>query len=338
MNKVTVFAAMCAVFSTLPLKSQQGLAGEYYNGTNFDTPVMNRTDPAIDFDWPLGVRPADGVNSSFFSARWTGYLTPPKSGRYKFSAKVDDGIRVWVGGRKVIDAWGLHDSEHFEGTIELKAHKRYDLKVEYFNDINEGEIHLLWVLPGDDEGVLGWFNSSPKPVEGKYFSRPKQEKPKRETASKPDQKPDEPRQKPKPPAKVPPAKPAEPQEPEPVSPAVLAQKQRELELKPIYFVQSKDEILPDSKKTLDDWVVFLKQKPDAVIFVKGHTDDMGDAQKNQDLSERRARLVAAYFVKKGLGAGRIETKGYGSSQPYFVNPATEKERALNRRVEIRVKR
>lgn len=334
-----------------PLQAQQGLRGEYYNGTNFETKVTSRIDRAIDFDWPLNVSPAAGVNASFFSARWTGKLQPPKSGKYTFSARVDDGIRVWVGGKKVIDAWDLHDSESFSGSIELAANQQYDLKVEYFNDIYEGEIHLLWVMPGESNAIIDLFKSPAKPVDAKYFAQPAQSKPvekpaapkplpKKKTASsnpaqkkarpKTEQKTQQPAEKPAsaPPAATSPA----------VPPAELAKKQRELELKPVYFVQSKDEILPTSKTTLDDWVAFLQQKTDAVIYVKGHTDDMGNAVKNQELSEKRAKLVAEYLVAHGLGKERIQTKGYGSTQPVFVNPATEKERALNRRVEIRVKR
>ncbi len=346
MRKLQNIWMLAAAIFANQSQAQQGLLGEYYNGTNFETKVMSRVDRAIDFDWPLNVSPAAGVNASFFSARWTGKLQPPKSGKYTFSAKVDDGIRVWVGGKKVIEAWALHDSENFNGSVELVANQQYDLKVEYFNDIYEGEIHLLWVMPGESNAIIDLFKSPAKPVDSKYFVQPAQSKPvekpaqakplpkkntasskrpKKKPAPKPVQKPQQPAAQP---AATPPAAP----------PAELAKKQRELELKPIYFVQSKDEILPTSKTTLDDWVVFLQQKTDAVIYVKGHTDDMGNAVKNQELSEKRAKLVAEYLVEHGLGKDRIQTKGYGSTQPIFVNPATEKERALNRRVEIRVKK
>lgn len=380
--------------------AQQGLVGEYYNGTNFETKVVTRIDQAIDFNWPRGVRPAPGVEPSFFSARWTGKLQPPKSGKYTFSARVDDGIRVWVGGKKVIEAWALHDSENFSGSIELVANQQYDLKVEYFNDIFEGEIHLLWVMPGEGNAIIDLFRSTAKPVDARYFVQPTQSKPvekpapakslppknavspsttpnkpepkrveippqssTRKPVTKPVEKPAAPKQQPrkktatssplqkkippktgpkpqqplKKPASTPPVKPPATAPPA-IPPAEAAKKQRELELKPIYFVQSKDEILPSSKMTLDDWVAFLQQKTDAIIYVKGHTDDLGDAAKNQDLSERRAKLVAEYLVEHGLDENRIQTKGCGSTQPIFVNPATEKDRAMNRRVEIRVKR
>ena len=111
------------------------------------------------------------------TSRWTGRLLAPKSGKYTFSAKVDDGIRVWVGGTKVIDAWALHDSENFSGSITLEANKHYNLKVEYFNGIFEGEIQLLWVPPGEGNALTDLFSSSAKPVDAKYFSQPVTSKP-----------------------------------------------------------------------------------------------------------------------------------------------------------------
>ncbi|HRI58110.1 MAG TPA: OmpA family protein, partial [Saprospiraceae bacterium] len=67
------------------------------------------------------------------------------------------------------------------------------------------------------------------------------------------------------------------------------------------------------------------------------TDDLGNDEKNQVLSEQRAQIVADYLIAHGLDKSRIRTKGYGGTKPIYVNPATENERALNRRVEIRAK-
>lgn len=350
MKSLSSLAAFLFSLAVSALFAQNGLLGEYYNGTNFETKVMSRVDPKIDFNWDR-VSPAAGMNSNDYSIRWTGRLLIPKSGKYTFSAKVDDGIRVWVGGTKVIDAWGLHDSENFSGSITLEANKYYDLKVEYFNGIFEGEIQLLWVLPGEGNVLTDLFSSSAKPVDAKYFSQPVASKPAnpapKPSVTKPENKP---AKKTTPPKKTTSSKPKQtapatttkppvaetPKLPAATSPEVKA-KQRALELKYIYFERSKDIILPDSKATLDDWVTFLQQQPEAAIDIAGHTDDLGNAGKNQVLSEQRAQIVADYLVTHGLDKSRIRTKGYGGTKPIYVNPATEKDRALNRRVEIRVK-
>lgn len=89
-----------------------------------------------------------------------------------------------------------------------------------------------------------------------------------------------------------------------------------------------------------DWPILaalagvLKQDPKVKIQVAGHTDSVGDAKKNQQLSERRAAAVKQVLgTKYGADAARIDTKGWGAEQPVEDNN-TEDGRALNRRVEI----
>ncbi len=132
--------------------AQPGLQGEYFKGTNFEQKVFTRVDPQIAFSW-TGRSPGPGLGESYFSVRWTGKLRAPATGRYDFSATVDDGIRVWVGNKKIIDAWALHDDENFRGSILLKAGAYYDLRVEYFNDMLEGVINLVWHRPDDTSTV-----------------------------------------------------------------------------------------------------------------------------------------------------------------------------------------
>ncbi|MCU0431147.1 MAG: OmpA family protein [Cytophagaceae bacterium] len=69
------------------------------------------------------------------------------------------------------------------------------------------------------------------------------------------------------------------------------------------------------------------------VGVYGHTDDVGDDQKNQSLSEARAKSVAEYLKSKGLSDARIESRGFGESQPIADN-TSESGRAQNRRVQI----
>ena len=74
------------------------------------------------------------------------------------------------------------------------------------------------------------------------------------------------------------------------------------------------------------------------ILVAGHTDSVGDAAKNKQLSERRAATVRKVLAEKyGADAARISIKGWGADQPVEDNK-TEDGRALNRRVEITIAR
>jgi outer membrane protein OmpA-like peptidoglycan-associated protein len=67
--------------------------------------------------------------------------------------------------------------------------------------------------------------------------------------------------------------------------------------------------------------------------VYGHTDNTGDPNKNQQLSEARAESVKQYLIKKGLPTERIESKGFGDQQPIADN-GTSVGKAKNRRVQI----
>ena len=318
-----------------PLLAQGGLVGEYYDGENFERKIFERTDAAINFNW-RGRSPGPGVPESYFSVRWTGRLMAPKTGDYVFSAKVDDGIRVWVGNTLVINAWGLHDDEQFKGSMKLEQNKYYDLKVEYFNSMLEGEIRLMWMLPGENS----WFNS-PKAIESRYFSQnpppqPVEKKAAPPTKPKPKPKPKAaPKPKPKPstpPTQTPPL-PA-PAPPQPASPIPGTGNP---ELKNIYFIKSKDEMTAGSLERLEAVTAYLKKYPSASVELSGHTDNLGDADKNQQLSEDRASVVAQYLFSRGIAQERVRTKGYGGARPYFVRPLNDKERDQNRRVEFVIK-
>ena len=93
----------------------------------------------------------------------------PISGVYIFDAKVDDGIRVWVGNKKVIDAWHLNDLRHFNGRVILEAGKFYDLRVDYFNDMLGGAIDLLWVLPNAPRLIFNGISTPGESITSKYF-------------------------------------------------------------------------------------------------------------------------------------------------------------------------
>ena len=91
--------------------------------------------------------------------------------------------------------------------------------------------------------------------------------------------------------------------------------------------------LPDTVKELNVLYEFMTNKPNVVILVEGHTDNVGSNRVNDALSKRRAESVKKYLVKKGINPKRIKTVGYGERRPIASN-ATEWGRRLNRRTEI----
>ena len=102
----------------------------------------------------------------------------------------------------------------------------------------------------------------------------------------------------------------------------------------IYFDTGSDRIRPESTPTLKEIGQMLTEHPDLKLTIEGHTDNVGDAKANLDLSQRRATAVKAYLVAKhGIDASRLNSVGLGDTKPVAKNDTPE-GRQQNRRVEL----
>ena len=108
-----------------------------------------------------------------------------------------------------------------------------------------------------------------------------------------------------------------------------------LPLPNVQFEQGQAVLLPSSFATLDQLVQLMTDNPRMTIEVRGHTDNVGEPDKNQVLSEQRVDAVKTYVVEHGVGAPRVTGVGFGGAKPAASN-AQEATRKLNRRVELRV--
>ena len=102
------------------------------------------------------------------------------------------------------------------------------------------------------------------------------------------------------------------------------------------FATGKYTLLPIAKSKLQDVAKALLEQGDSDIVVEGHTDSFGAADKNQELSLRRAEEVRGYLVSQGIPTQSIRAVGRGEESPIASNDTSE-GRANNRRVEIVVK-
>jgi outer membrane protein OmpA-like peptidoglycan-associated protein len=109
-----------------------------------------------------------------------------------------------------------------------------------------------------------------------------------------------------------------------------------LVLKGVNFDNDSAALRPDAHPILDEAVAILKRYPAMKVEVAGHTDSTSSGAYNQTLSENRARAVMDYFMSQGVDATRLSAKGYGEEAPIADN-ATAEGRALNRRVELRIR-
>lgn len=103
--------------------------------------------------------------------------------------------------------------------------------------------------------------------------------------------------------------------------------------KTILFDTGKATIRPQSAAVLSQIVDVLNQYKGSKFSIEGYTDSTGSKAINERLSDERANAVKVFLVEKGIDAGRLTAKGFGSSNPIASNK-TAKGRTLNRRVEI----
>ncbi|MEE1664058.1 PA14 domain-containing protein [Streptomyces sp. WAC07094] len=137
-----------------------GLKGEYYTQSApgaFDFAQLKATgfDPQLDFgSLESRLNSATG-QSDDVSVRWTGRVVPEKTGPTTFSIIGDNGFRLWVDGRLVIDHWvDDWDREQTGEPVELTAGKAYDIKVEYFEHYGGSNLHVRWTPPGGTKTAI----------------------------------------------------------------------------------------------------------------------------------------------------------------------------------------
>lgn len=106
-------------------------------------------------------------------------------------------------------------------------------------------------------------------------------------------------------------------------------------LRGVLFDFDKSEVRPDGVTALKEDIDLLNKDSKLDVSIEGHCDIIGTDAYNQTLSLKRATSVFEYLVRNGIAANRMTTIGYGRKQPLVPND-TEANRALNRRVEIKI--
>jgi len=118
--------------------------GEYYpNATLGGAPYLVVNDRSPDFNWATGL-PATGMPADHFSVRWTRSVNL-EAGLYRFHARSDDGVRVWVDDRMVIDHWQEGAVETYWGEIGL-TRDSHRMRVEYYERTGQAVIQVGWEL------------------------------------------------------------------------------------------------------------------------------------------------------------------------------------------------
>jgi len=123
---------------------QPGLVGRYFRGTGHEDQVTERVDADLDFEW--SGRPAPRVPSDGFSVRWEGWLSLPDAGTWTFFVIANDGVRIAVDGRKVLEDWEERGRDSFMGSADAALGSGWHrIRVEFFD---AGGPARLWVRVG----------------------------------------------------------------------------------------------------------------------------------------------------------------------------------------------
>lgn len=167
------------------LGNGNGLTGTYFNGMNFEEAKLSRIDAAIDYNWGSG-SPDPLINIDRNSIRWEGQIQPLFSENYTFHIRSDNGRRLWIDNVLVIDKWINDYDIDYTGQIQLEAGRKYDIKIEYFEDFGGANIRFQWESPSqmlevvpksqlyakevitrlDEPGNQDFFSMYPNPSEG----------------------------------------------------------------------------------------------------------------------------------------------------------------------------
>jgi beta-glucosidase len=121
-----------------------GLRGEYFaNNRLAGEPHVVRTDPRVDFGWTLSP-PARGIPFDWYSVRWTGTVTAPVTGVQRLGVEGNDGYRLWVDGRLVLDNWEKRSYDARLAEVAFAPGSRHSVRLEFFESTGNARVKLVW--------------------------------------------------------------------------------------------------------------------------------------------------------------------------------------------------
>lgn len=134
-----------SLFCVADGKKTSGLVGEYFNNINLDgQPELTRVDNNIDFKWTLFSPDQKKINFDYYSVRWTGKLVSDKTGNYEIGIRGDDGYRIYINDKLIIDNWRKQTVRQITESYYFEKNKIYDIKVEFYETVGNVNLKLIW--------------------------------------------------------------------------------------------------------------------------------------------------------------------------------------------------
>ncbi len=133
------------LFNSQDKTKPDGLLGEYFNNVSFSgEAAFTRIDDQIKFQWTLFSPDPTTLSYDFYSVRWTGKLKSPTSGKYKIGIDGNDGYRLYLDGKLIIDNWTKRTRQIKAVDFVFEKNKEYDIRIEYYEPTGNAWFRLIW--------------------------------------------------------------------------------------------------------------------------------------------------------------------------------------------------
>ena len=141
-----------------------GLTAKYFTSNDLKGTYKERIDDWVNFE-PANQAPDPFLPKSPISIQWQGDLCPNISGKYTIGFKTDDGCRLYIDDKLLIDSWRTRSAETDQVELELKAGQKYKIVAEYFDSGGEALAKLYWKIPDkENKDILTYYGNAEQVV------------------------------------------------------------------------------------------------------------------------------------------------------------------------------
>lgn len=131
-----------------------GLKGQYFDNLDFTNLKITRVDGTVNLSLRAGLSPVTGISPDTFSVRWTGFVVPKFSQTYTFYTTSDDGVRLTVDGKTIINNYTNHAAIENSATVTLQANRKYTIALDYYNNTGAAVAKLSWSSQSQPKEVI----------------------------------------------------------------------------------------------------------------------------------------------------------------------------------------
>jgi len=129
-----------------------GLKGECFDNITFSgEPVFTRNDKQVEFQWTLFGPVPEKLNYDFYSIRWSGKLTAPETGKFKIGIDGNDGYRLYLDGKLILDNWIKRTRQVVTADFDFEIDREYDLLIEFYEPVGNAWFRLVWNVGLEDD-------------------------------------------------------------------------------------------------------------------------------------------------------------------------------------------